>query len=267
MRLSAAIILGLLVAGLQPAQQLSAHSLYLSVGAGQAKVLVDGAVLGHTDSSGVFYYEPVEAGMHLLRVEKQGCHSRMDTIFVPYGLTCNYTLPLEPLRIIMINELTGREDESVGGPYTFQVGSFRDVENAHRLIAEFEGSAFEMRCETAEVPGVGVMHRVRCSHFNTIAAARAAADGLVRKRNSDVWIVGLNGRDWAVQLAAYDSRDQAARLVAAVTGPDLYAWIEHTPGGKYRVKLGYWTGRAAAEAAAAEWAGRLEIEPMVIQVH
>jgi cell division septation protein DedD len=166
----------------------------------------------------------------------------------------------------MINELTGREDESVGGPYTIQLGAFRSVENARRLAAGFEKSLYQARLETADIKGLGVMHRVRVSFFKNLETAREAAVEFMRSGNRDIWIVGLDGRDWAVQLAAFSSREKAGSLVAAVDEPGLYAWIEDTPQGIYRVKVGYWADRLEAEKAAAGLSARLKLEPKVIQV-
>ena len=49
---------------------ITAHSLYVSVGAPNATVILDSLELGHTDHSGIFYSEPVLAGMHVLQIEK-----------------------------------------------------------------------------------------------------------------------------------------------------------------------------------------------------
>ena len=103
-----------------------------------AQVSLNDVFLGRTDSAGVFYSEPVEAGYHLLQIQKEGYRSVLDTIFVPEGLTYNHTAALQALRLVMINELTGLEADSVGGPYTIQVGAFRSVDNARRLAAAIE---------------------------------------------------------------------------------------------------------------------------------
>jgi len=265
MRLMAVNILcGLILLALP--LQLAAHSVYLSVGVDTAAVTLDSMLLGHTDHEGIFYSEPVAAGLHVLKVEKEGYRSLVDTIFVPEGLTYNHTRPLEAFRVVMINELTGQEDESVAGPYTIQVGAFRSVENARHLAAGFEETAYQARLETAEIKGFGVMHRVRIALFNSLETARQAAAEFVRSGNRDIWIVGLDGRDWAVQLATFASHEKAGQLVAAVTEPDLYAWIENTPDGVCQVKVGYWADRPAAERAAAELGERLKLKPQVIQV-
>lgn len=262
---SAGILCGIIIL-FALTSRLTAHSLYLSVGTDTAAVALDGTLLGYTDREGVFYHEPVPAGVHLLRVEKRGYRSLADTIFVPEGLTCNHTRPLEELRVIMINELTGREDESVAGPYTIQVGAFSSVENARRLAAEFEATPYQARIETAQIKGLGQMHRVRVSLFNSLETAREAAVEFMQGGSRDIWVVGLDGRDWAVQLATYSSREQAARLVAGITRPEIYAWIENAPSGLYRVKVGYWADRAAAEQAAAELGADLRLEPLVVRV-
>lgn len=245
---------------------LAAHSVYLSVGAETAAITLDESLLGHTDQEGIFYFEPVAAGTYVLRVEKEGYRTQVDTIFVPERLTYNHTRPLEAFRVIIINELTGREDESVAGPYTIQVGAFRSMENAARLAAAFEESAYRARLETAQIKGLGMMHRVRVALFNSLETAREAAGELVRSGNRDIWIVGLDGRDWSVQLATFSSREKAGELTASVGEPNLYAWIENTPEGRFRVKVGYWADRRAAEKAAAELAARLNLVPLVIQV-
>ena len=265
MRLAALKILcGLILLALP--LQLDAHSVYLSVGADTAAVTLDGMPLGHTDHQGIFYGEPVTAGFHVLKVEKEGYRSLVDTIFVPEDLTYNHTRPLEAFRVVVINELTGQEDESVAGPYTIQIGAFRSVENARRLAAGFEETAYQARLETAEIKDLGVMHRVRVALFNSLETARQAATEFVRSGNRDIWIVGLDGRDWAVQLATFASQEKAGQLVAAVTEPDLYTWIENTSDGLYRVKVGYWADRPAAETAAAELGERLKLKPEVVQV-
>lgn len=127
MRLLTPFVLAL---GLSLPLKIAAHSLYVSVGAQNVTVTLDSLELGLTDYSGLFYSEPVLPGRHVLRLEKEGYRSFLDTILVPEGLTCNHTLPLEPLRVIMINEQAGLETDSVGGPYTIQVGSFRRVDRA-----------------------------------------------------------------------------------------------------------------------------------------
>ena len=207
---------------------LAAHSLYLSVGVDTASVILNGTLIGYTDREGIFYGEPVPAGTYLLKVEKEGCRSLLDTIFVPEGLTYNHTRPLEAFRVIMINELTGREDEAVAGPYTIQVGAFSSEENARRVAAGFERTAYQARIETAEIRGLGLMHRVRVALFTNLETAREAALEFVRSGNRDIWIVGLDGRDWAVQLATFNSRDRAARLASSLNEPDLYTWVENT---------------------------------------
>jgi SPOR domain len=246
--------------------KITAHSLYLSVGAGTAAVTLDGILLGYTDNEGVFYSEPVVAGVHELAVEKEGYRSQAETVFVPEGLTFNHIRPLEAFRVIMINELTGREDESVAGPYTIQVGAFSSMENARRMAAGLEGTAHQARVETAEIMGLGAMNRVRIGLFDNFETARETAREYVRSGNRDIWIVGLDGRDWALQLATFSSRDKAAQLVVQVSEPDIYAWIENTPKGMYRVKVGYWADRASAGKAAAGFGERLKLEPLVLQV-
>ena len=140
------------------------------------------------------------------------------------------------------------------------------MENARRLAAGYEGSAHKARIETAEIKGLGAMNRVRIGLFDNFETARETAREFVRSGNRDIWIVGLDGRDWAVQLATFNSREKAAQLVVSVSDPDIYAWIENTPNGMYRVKVGYWADRVSAEKAAASLSQRLKLEPLVLQV-
>jgi len=262
-RLLATLVMAL---GLSLPLQIAAHSLYVSVGVPDATVTLDSLELGLTDRSGLFYSEPVMAGMHVLWLEKEGCRTFLDTIFVPEGLTYNHSAPLEPLRVVVINEQTGLETDSVGGPYTIQVGSFRNVENARRMLAAFSSEAYEPRLESAELSGLGLVHRVRLSQFGSLDQARQQALKIARAHSQDVWIVGLDGRDWAVQLGAFSMREDAERLTAAIARPGLYIWIEHRADGLFRVKAGYWTDRDSAGAAAQRLGAAAGLEPLVIQV-
>lgn len=246
--------------------EIAAHSLYVSIGARDATVTLDTLELGLTDYSGLFYSEPVLPGMHVLRLEKEGYRTFLDTIFVPQGLTYNHTLPLEPLRVIVINEQTGLETDSVGGPYTIQVGSFRNMDNARRTLAAFREDAYEPRLESAELSGLGLVHRVRLSQFGSLEQAKQAALKIAGRHSQDVWIVGLDGRDWAVQLGAFSTRADAAALAARIVYPGIYLWIEHRADELFRVKAGYWPDRDSAQAAAQSLGKVAGAEPFVIQV-
>jgi len=246
--------------------KIAAHSLYVSVGAPDATVTLDSLELGLTDYSGLFYSEPVSPGRHVLRLEKEGYRTFLDTIFVPQGLTYNHTLPLELLRVIVINEQTGLETDSVGGPYTIQVGSFRNMENARRTLAAFREDAYEPRLESAEISGLGPVHRVRLSQFASLEQAKQAALKIAGRHSQDVWIVGLDGRDWAVQLGAFSTRADAETLAAGVAHPGIYVWIEHRADELFRVKAGYWPDRDSAQAAAQSLGEIAGAEPFVIQV-
>ena len=247
-------------------RQISAHSLYVSVGQDSARVTLDDLELGFTDSLGVFYGEPVSSGFHRLGIEKEGFRAVLDTVFVPEGLTYNYTTPLEPFRLIVINEITGREADSVGGPYTVQLGAFRSRENAGGLVESWQGGKYEPRLESAVVKGLGNVYRVRLSFFKSLEQAREAAGEIIRKAKQDVWIVGLDNRDWAVQLAAFKVRSQAERLAARLKDPELYVWVEDSPSGMFKVKAGYWPDRVSAKAASRKIAASLRVKPLVIRV-
>jgi len=243
-----------------------AHSLFISAGVQEARIKLDNLELGYTDWKGLFYSEPVAPGFHTLEIEKEGYRALCDTIFVPEGLTYNHTIPLDPLRMIMLNELTGLEADSVGGPYTIQLGAFRSVENARRLADSYRGSRYEPRLESAEVRGVGKVYRVRLALLSSLEEAREAAAPIMRSTGKDLWIVGLDGRDWAVQLGSFNAREHAEKLSSRLDDPTLYVWIEDSPDGIFRVKAGYWADRSAAEQAARKIAASLGVTTMVIQV-
>ena len=205
-------------------------------------------------------------GMHVLRLEKEGYRTFLDTIFVPQGLTYNHTLPLEPLRVIVINEQTGLEADSVGGPYTIQVGSFRSMDNARRISAAFREDDYEPRLESAELSGLGLVHRVRLSQFASLEQAKQEALKIAGSHSQDVWIVGLDGRDWAVQLGAFSRRTDAEALCSRIAYPGIYLWIEHRADELFRVKAGYWPDRDSAQAAAQSLGEVAGAKPFVIQV-
>ena len=245
---------------------LTAHSLFVSVGQANATVTLDSLELGLTDDSGVLFSQPVSQGRHFLRIEKEGYRTVRDTIDLPAELTYNHTRPLEPLRVIVLNQSTGLEVDSVAGPYTIQAGSFREEPNARKLADSFRGTAYASRIETAEVSRLGEVHRVRLSLFNSLAEARQAAGRIAGISGQDVWIVGLDGRDWAVQLGAFSRRGEAEKLAARLDGTGIYLWVEDSADGLFRVKAGYWPDRESAAAAVQRFSSVTGARPMIVQV-
>ncbi|HLA38712.1 MAG TPA: SPOR domain-containing protein [Candidatus Glassbacteria bacterium] len=231
-------------------QTLPAHSLFVSAGAPEAAVTLDSTALGQTDQSGILFHEPVKAGYHLLKIEKQGYRTRLDTIFVPAGLTYNQILPLEPLQVMVVNEQTGAKVDSVGGPYTLQLGAFHEMDNARRLAERTGGAGAEVRIETAQVEKVGMVHRVRTGTFDSLETARRAALGYLQEGTEEVWVVGLDGIDWAIQLGAYSTRRDAENLAVRLARPGIYVWVEDSADNLFKVKAGYWPDRDSAQRAA-----------------
>ena len=245
---------------------LPAHSLFVSVGEANATVTLDSLELGLTDGSGILFSVPVSQGRHFLRIEKVGYRTVRDTIEVPNELTYNHTRPLEPLRVTVLNQSTGLEVDSVAGPYTIQAGSFREEPNARKLADSFRVTAYSPRIETAQVSRLGEVHRVRLSLFNSMAEARLAAGRIAGISGQDVWIVGLDGRDWAVQLGAFSKRDEADKLAARLDGAGIYLWVEDSADGLFRVKAGYWQDRESAAAAAQRFSTVTGARPLIVQV-
>ena len=245
---------------------LQAHSLFVSVGAPDAAVTLDSLELGLTDPSGILFFEPVAAGYHLLRIEKAGFRTQRDTIFVPPELTYNHLLPLEPLQVVVVNEQTGAEVDSVGGPYTLQLGAFREVDNARRLADRIAAAGTRPRVETAQVRGVGTVHRVRTGTYESLETARRAAVGYLREGAEEVWVVGLDGIDWAIQLGAFSTRRDAETLTARLARPGIYLWVEDSADNFFRVKAGYWPDRESAGRAAQTLGAETGTRPLVIQI-
>ena len=245
---------------------LPAQSLFVSVGEANVTVTLDSLELGLTDGSGILFSEPVSRGRHFLRIEKEGYRTVRDTVDVPGELTYNHTRPLERLRVIVLNQSTGLEVDSVAGPYTIQAGSFREELNARKLAESFRGTAYAPRVETAQVSRLGEVHRVRLSLFSSLAEARQAAGRIAGISGQDAWIVGLDGRDWAVQLGAFSKRGEAEKLAARLDGTGIYLWVEDSADGLFRVKAGYWPDRESAAAAVERFSSVTGARPMIVQV-
>lgn len=68
-----------------------------------------------------------------------------------------------------------RKPGETGKRYTVQVASFRDQQQAQRLVSRLTGAGFAAYIVQSEVKGVGVRFRVRVGSFTDFEKARATA--------------------------------------------------------------------------------------------
>ncbi len=90
----------------------------------------------------------------------------------------------EKTKVAMVEESKGlviSEGKITTGRFTLNIASFRNKDNADRLMKELEEKGYEAFIEKANIPGKGTWYRVAVGRFSSRGEALAFARGLKEK--------------------------------------------------------------------------------------
>lgn len=170
-----------------------------------------------------------------------------------------------------------------GGRFTVNLGVYADAAHADALVARLRKAGFAAYGEATEYQGKPA-HRVRVGPFADRAAAESArlkikqSDPKVQSSVSEsaeqpiadapaTAIAANRAGGWAVQLGAFKSEGEAAKLRDRVKSISLAAFVDRTGSGDqtlWRVRAGPFAERSGAEGARATLKQRLSVDGMIV---
>ena len=172
---------------------------------------------------------------------------------------------------------------SPGGRFSVNLGVYADQGHADALVAKLKKAGFAAYSETTEYQGKSAQ-RVRVGPYADRAAAESARLKIKQgdpKLPSSVSesaeqptadapataIAANKAGGWAVQLGAFKSEAEAAKLRDRVHGVGVAAFADRTGNGDqslWRVRAGPYADRAGAEMARATLKSKLQVEGMIV---
>jgi len=172
---------------------------------------------------------------------------------------------------------------SPGGRFSVNLGVYADQGHADALVAKLKKAGFAAYSETTEYQSKPAQ-RVRVGPYADRAAAESARLKIKQgdpKLPSSVSesaeqptadapataIAANKAGGWAVQLGAFKSEAEAAKLRDRVHGAGVAAFADRTGSGDqslWRVRAGPYADRAGAEMARATLKSKLQVEGMIV---
>jgi DedD protein len=172
---------------------------------------------------------------------------------------------------------------SPGGRFSVNLGVYADQGHADALVAKLKKAGFAAYSETTEYQGKSAQ-RVRVGPYADRAAAESARLKIKQddpKLPSSVTesaqqptvdapataIAANKAGGWAVQLGAFKSEAEAAKLRDRVHGVGVAAFADRTGSGDqalWRVRAGPYADRTGAEMARATLKAKLQVEGMIV---
>jgi len=172
---------------------------------------------------------------------------------------------------------------SPGGRFSVNLGVYADQGHADALVAKLKKAGFAAYSEATEYQGKSAQ-RVRVGPYADRSAAESARLKIKRdepKLPSSVSesaqqpaadapataIAANRAGGWAVQLGAFKSEAEAAKLRDRVHGAGVAAFAERTGNGDqalWRVRAGPYADRTGAETARATLKAKMQVEGMIV---
>jgi DedD protein len=172
---------------------------------------------------------------------------------------------------------------SPGGRFSVNLGVYADQGHADALVAKLKKAGYAAYSETTEYQGK-TAQRVRVGPYADRAAAESARLKIKQgepKLPSSVTesaeqptadapataIAANKAGGWAVQLGAFKSEAEAAKLRDRVHGVGVAAFADRTGSGDqalWRVRAGPYADRAGAELARTTLKAKLQVEGMIV---
>jgi DedD protein len=175
------------------------------------------------------------------------------------------------------------EPPAAEGRFSVNLGVYADSGHANALVKKLKQAGFMAYAETTDYKGKPAQ-RVRVGPFADRAAAEAARLKIkqtqpkvpssvtesVQQPTADAPASALapnRAGAWAVQLGAFKSQDEAAKLRDRIKALNIAAFVDRTGSGDealWRVRAGPYAERSAAESARASLKQRLQTDGIVV---
>jgi cell division septation protein DedD len=119
------------------------------------------------------------------------------------------------------SEEKGTTTESDAYPYTIQVGSCRNRENAYDLNMMLRKNGFPAFVNSASIPGKGVFHRIFVGYYRTFDETRKAVSQLKDQKDLNP----IESRmPYAIQVGVFDSDQELTSLETSLRSKDYLAY-------------------------------------------